>query len=32
MIWKKREWDESPVPFIYVDNFLDRLREEWENE
>ena len=23
MIYKKREWDESPVPFIYVDNFLD---------
>ena len=23
MIYKKRQWDESEVPFIYVDNFLD---------
>ena len=33
MIYKKREWDESEVPFIYVDNFLDektclKLHEE----
>jgi len=23
VIYKKRQWDDSPVPFIYVDNFLD---------
>ena len=23
LIYKKRQWDESEVPFIYVDNFLD---------
>ncbi len=33
MIYKKREWDDSPIPFIYVDNFLDektclKLHEE----
>ena len=36
MIYKKRQWDESPVPFIYVDNFLDedtclKLHEECLN-
>ena len=24
MIYKKRQWDESKVPVIYVDNFLDK--------
>ena len=24
LIYKKRQWDESKVPSIYVDNFLDK--------